>query len=76
LYKFTKLNAIMAEKKKNDSMKWMSMAYEMGASIGICVFLGWKGDALWDTKPWLTLLGSLLGVGGSMYLLIKKAFRK
>lgn len=57
-------------------MKWMGMAWEMAATIGVFVFLGWKGDAWLGTKPWLTLVGSLLGVGGAMWVMFRKAFKK
>ena len=66
----------MSENKKNDAMKWMGMAWEMAATMGVFVFLGWKGDAWLGTKPWLTLLGSLLGVGGAMWVMFRKAFKK
>jgi len=52
------------------------MAWEMGATMGVFVFLGWKGDAFWGTKPWLTLIGSLFGVIGAMWIMFRKAFKK
>jgi F0F1-type ATP synthase assembly protein I len=66
----------VSENKKNDAMKWMGMAWEMGATMGICVFLGWKGDAWLGTKPWFTLAGSIFGVVGAMWIMFRKAFKK
>ena len=57
-------------------MKWAGMAWEMAATMGVFVFLGWKGDAWLGTKPWLTLVGSLLGVGGAMWVMFRKALKK
>ncbi|MFY8132582.1 MAG: AtpZ/AtpI family protein [Bacteroidia bacterium] len=57
-------------------MKWMSMAWEMAATMGVLVFLGWKCDGWWGTKPWFTLAGSILGVVGAMWVMFRKALKK
>jgi F0F1-type ATP synthase assembly protein I len=66
----------VSENKKNDAMKWAGMAWEMAATMGVLVFLGWKCDGWWGTKPWFTLAGSILGVVGAMWVMFRKALKK
>lgn len=64
------------EKKSKEQVNFLQyagMATQMGATIGICVFLGFKLDAWMQTKVVFILLGSLIGVGLSLYTFIKKA---
>lgn len=38
--------------------------------LSLMVWGGWKLDLRWGCKPWLTLLGSFLGLGIGMYWMI------
>lgn len=40
--------------------------------LSLMVWGGYKLDLRWGCKPWLTLLGSLLGLAVGMYWLILK----
>jgi F0F1-type ATP synthase assembly protein I len=55
-------------------LRFTSMAYQMGAAIGLGVWLGLKADERWcgDT-PWFTMLGSLVGTGIALYVVIKES---
>ena len=55
-------------------LKFASMAYQMGISIGLGVWLGRKADAAWmPEKHLFTVLGSLLGTGIALYVVIKES---
>ena len=41
------------------------------ASIGVCLGLGFWLDGVFATRPWLTLTGSLAGIGVGFYLFFK-----
>ena len=41
-------------------------------TLVLFILLGVKGDQWLATTPWLTVTGSLLGIGGGMYLLIRQ----
>lgn len=62
------------ENKKNDQtsfLRYSGMATQMGAMIGLFVFLGVKLDAWLGTKFIFVLILSLTGVLGSLYYFIK-----
>jgi len=44
---------------------------EVGLIIGVLTYLGHLGDQRWETEPWLTLTGALLGMIGGSYNLVK-----
>jgi len=48
------------------------MAMQMGVTIFLGVWGGQKLDQLWQTDPWLSVLGSLFGVGTALYLMLKE----
>jgi ATP synthase protein I len=55
-------------------LKFSSMAYQMGAAIGLGVWGGIKADEAWSSgTPWFTILGSLVGTGVALYVVIKEA---
>lgn len=66
------------ERKASDAVGWGSWAtagFEFGACV-VLFFLGGKWlDGRLSTAPWLTLVGTLLGVAAGMYLLIRTALR-
>jgi len=49
------------------------MATQMGLTIGLFIFVGLKLDAWLETKVLFVLIGSLSGVGLSLYYFIKQA---
>jgi hypothetical protein len=49
------------------------MDRKMGQNIGLFIFVGLKLDAWLETKVLFVLIGSLLGVGLSLYYFIKQA---
>lgn len=71
---------IQKEKKPNQKLKkqtnfieYSGMAFQMGATIGLFIYLGFKLDAWLKTKVLFVLIGALLGVGLALYTFIKKA---
>ncbi|GAA3963271.1 AtpZ/AtpI family protein [Mucilaginibacter dorajii] len=56
----------------NSYAKYMGIAFQMLVIIGICTFAGYKIDeaANHQTK-WVTALLALLGVFGSLFLVIR-----
>ncbi len=44
---------------------------EVGLIIGVLTYLGHLGDQRFETGPWLTLTGALLGMVGGVYNLAK-----
>jgi F0F1-type ATP synthase assembly protein I len=55
-------------------LRFTSMAYQMGAAIGLGVWLGLKADERWGGgTPWFTVLGSLVGTGTALYVVIKES---
>ena len=61
----------------NDRYKYSGMVTKMGLIIAAAVFGGIKLDEYLGFKtPWMTILFSLLGVGLSMYVIIRDATKK
>lgn len=60
-------------KKQVNFLKYTSMATQMGLTIGLFIFVGLKLDAWLETKVLFVLIGSLSGVGLSLYHFIKQA---
>ena len=55
--------------------RWAGVGMEFGVAV-VVFFLGGKAlDATFSTAPWLTLLGSLVGVAAGTYLLVRTALR-
>ena len=55
--------------------RWAGVGMEFGVAV-VLFFLGGKAlDATFSTTPWLTLVGSLLGVAAGTYLLVRTALR-
>lgn len=53
----------------------LGIGLELGASVGGLALLGWFGDAHWGTGPWLALTGSLVGLIGGVYNVIRSVRR-
>jgi ATP synthase protein I len=59
-------------KQPNQFLKYANLAVQMGAIIGLSAWGGQKLDKHYKTsKPVFTIVLSLLGIGGSMYLVLK-----
>ncbi len=62
------------KKQANGYLKYSGMATQMGLIIALFAFVGFKLDAYFDTKVLFVLVGSLSGVGLSLYLFIKQVY--
>lgn len=65
-----------AAESSRDFLKYTSMAFQMIASILVFVFMGFFIDNAWAKAqlgfPVFTIVGTLLGVGASLILILKK----
>ena len=66
----------MAKKNQKKSMNAYARFSSMGIQMGILIFLGVYGGQALDEKleletPWMTILGSLLGVFLGLYIVLK-----
>lgn len=59
------------KKPVNNALKYTGLGFQMLASIGISVFLGIKLDQWLHTHQIFTVILSLVGVVGGIYLAIK-----
>jgi len=64
--------ATKKSKKRVDFLQYSGMATQMGATIGLFVFIGIKLDAWLQTKALFTVIFSLFGVGMTLYSFIKR----
>ncbi|MGI5920585.1 MAG: AtpZ/AtpI family protein [Syntrophomonadaceae bacterium] len=66
----------MAQQKKHWARS-LSDAVNLATTVAACVALGYFGgrwlDARFDTQPWLTLLGFLVGVAAGIKAMWQKA---
>ncbi|HWL07505.1 MAG TPA: AtpZ/AtpI family protein [Planctomicrobium sp.] len=46
---------------------WATQLSGISLELGVCLLLGYWGDRYWGTKPWLLILGGLLGFLVSMW---------
>lgn len=61
-----------SKKQRFDNyLKYSNIVFQLFAAIFLGVWGGIKLDALLHTKPVITILLSLIGVGGGMYLSLK-----
>lgn len=62
----------MPQKQPNSYSRFANLAIQMGLIIGGFSWLGsWLDHRIGNNQPWLTILLSLTGIGGSLYLVIK-----
>lgn len=52
--------------------RYSTLGFQMLAAMLIGTFGGLQLDKLLHTKPWLTIIGTLLGVAMAMYIIIKE----
>jgi len=61
------------DKNLNNVVKFSGVAFEMAATIALCVLIGKFLDGYFEIqKPILTAIFSILGVVGAIYNLIRK----
>lgn len=53
---------------------YLNIGYFFGISVSGLTLLGYYLDRKWQTDPWLTLVGAVLGIGMGFYNLIKTVF--
>ncbi len=75
-YKIRQVNSNRAADSSREFMKYTSMAFQMIGSILAFVFMGYFIDNSWAKHhfgfPVFTIVGTLLGVAASLYLILKK----
>ncbi|MFM7104476.1 MAG: AtpZ/AtpI family protein, partial [Flavobacteriales bacterium] len=58
-------------------LKFSGLAVQMGATIAVFVWVGRQLDSYFNNRiPLLTIIFSLLGIGSSLYIIMKDAKRK
>jgi F0F1-type ATP synthase assembly protein I len=50
---------------------YLNIGYFFGISVTGLTLLGYYLDKKWQTDPWLTLVGAILGIGMGFYNLFK-----
>ncbi len=64
---------------KNEPLRALSelggLAFTMAALVVVGALLGHYLDRRWGTTPWLTLVGTLLGVASGMFYVVVVAQR-
>lgn len=60
---------------KEDYWNFAQVGLELAGAVLLGLLGGWWLDRRLDTLPWLTLLCSSAGLGGGMYIVIKKLLR-
>ncbi len=69
----------MPDDKNDDRSGWQALAegwaiaFIFPASIAAGFLLGWGGDALFHTSPWMKIIGTALGIAGAFINLFKVA---
>jgi F0F1-type ATP synthase assembly protein I len=67
----------MPNNTSNKGLNYTGIGFQMLATISLCTWLGWQYDASYSKKfPIGILIGSLLGVGIGLYVVIKDVTKK
>ncbi len=53
---------------------YLNIGYFFAASVTLLTLLGYYLDQKWQTDPWLTLCGSILGIGMGFYNFFRTVF--
>lgn len=53
---------------------YLNIGYFFGASVTVMTLLGYYLDKKWQTDPWLTVCGAVLGIGMGFYNFFKTVF--
>ncbi len=59
------------KKRFNNYVKYSNIVFQLFAAIFLGVWGGMKLDQLLDSKPWFTVILSLLGISAGMYAALK-----
>lgn len=54
-------------------LRFLGVGFSFAAIVAVAWFVGQWADGRFGTAPWLTLVGTLIGVGLAMFDLIKTA---
>jgi F0F1-type ATP synthase assembly protein I len=67
----------MPQKQPNSYYRYANLAIQMGLIIGGFSWLGsWLDGRFGTHQPWFTIMLSLSGIGGSLYLVIKDVMKE
>ena len=71
--KSKKLNLDTVDTQPNSKLMGLGMrvALEMIASLGVCGFIGWYLDGIFNTKPWVLLVFLILGIAAGLRSVFK-----
>lgn len=53
---------------------YLNIGYFFAASVTLMIFLGYYLDKKWETDPWLTVCGAILGIAIGFYNFFKTVF--
>ena len=59
------------KEKPENAWKYAHVGVQLAGCFLLFFALGYWADARWETSPWLTLTGAVVGFGVGMYYLIK-----
>ena len=57
---------------QNSWLRYSTLGVQFAVTLVVFVLLGTWADRRFGTDPWLTVTGSLVGIGAGMYLLIRQ----
>ena len=55
---------------------YLNVGYVWAASVIIFTIIGIKLDKTFNAKPWLTLVGALIGISGGFYHFLKTVLKE
>jgi len=58
---------------ENHYLQYLSLGVEIAAGLSIPILAGYWIDRSWDTLPWFTFLGILIGVAIMLIIMIRTA---
>lgn len=63
----------MLKSGEGNSLKYISLGVEIATGLGVPIGIGFWIDNEWNTLPWFTFAGIILGVSITILLLIRLA---
>jgi F0F1-type ATP synthase assembly protein I len=55
--------------------KYLGIGLEIAVGVALGYFIGAWVDRRWNSSPWGVLAGTMIGLAGGLYLLIRDAIR-
>jgi len=55
--------------------KYLGIGLEIAVGVALGYLIGVWVDRRWNSSPWGVLAGTMIGLAGGLYLLIRDAFR-